>query len=156
MEPCVSCIYLTYCMEYEWTSSLWIGIFQRATPRTSKNTIDRQYSERGQLWCRILLVITIIWKVLLIVLLFAILHLQSKISYPLVFAGKTKITGVMLVYLTHFPTRKTLSIFLTFCSTAAVASSARLPTRVPGDKVTRCVGISIHLNFFSITKWTIL
>ena len=31
MEPCVSCIYLTYCMEYVWKSSLWIGIFQRAT-----------------------------------------------------------------------------------------------------------------------------
>ena len=27
----VSCIYLTYCMEYLWKSSLWIGIFQRAT-----------------------------------------------------------------------------------------------------------------------------
>ena len=26
----ISCIYLTYCMEYVWTSSLWIGIFQRA------------------------------------------------------------------------------------------------------------------------------
>ena len=33
MEPCVSCIYLTYCMEYVWKSSLWIGIFQRATQR---------------------------------------------------------------------------------------------------------------------------
>ena len=33
MEPCVSCIYLTYCMEYVWTSSLWIGIFQRAAQR---------------------------------------------------------------------------------------------------------------------------
>ena len=31
MEPCISCIYLTYCMEYVWKSSLWIGIFQRAT-----------------------------------------------------------------------------------------------------------------------------
>ena len=30
MEPCVSCIYLTYCLEYVWKSSLWIGIFQRA------------------------------------------------------------------------------------------------------------------------------
>ena len=28
-----SCIYLTYCMEYVWKSSLWIGIFQRATQR---------------------------------------------------------------------------------------------------------------------------
>ena len=25
MEPCVSCIYLTYCIEYVWKSSLWIG-----------------------------------------------------------------------------------------------------------------------------------
>ena len=33
MEPCVSCIYLTYCMEYAWKSSLWIGIFQRAKQR---------------------------------------------------------------------------------------------------------------------------
>ena len=33
MEPCFSCTYLTYCMEYVWTSSLWIGIFQRATQR---------------------------------------------------------------------------------------------------------------------------
>ena len=33
MEPCVSCIYLTYCMEYVWKSSLWISIFQRATQR---------------------------------------------------------------------------------------------------------------------------
>ena len=24
MEPCVSCIYLNYCMEYVWKSSLWI------------------------------------------------------------------------------------------------------------------------------------
>ena len=31
MEPRVSCIYLTYCMEYAWKSSSWIGIFQRAT-----------------------------------------------------------------------------------------------------------------------------
>ena len=30
MEPCVSGIYLTYCLEYVWKSSLWIGIFQRA------------------------------------------------------------------------------------------------------------------------------
>ena len=30
---CVSCIYLTYCMEHVWKSSLWIGIFQRATQR---------------------------------------------------------------------------------------------------------------------------
>ena len=36
MEPCVSCIYLTYCMEYVWTSSLWIGIFQRATQGASR------------------------------------------------------------------------------------------------------------------------
>ena len=27
----ISCIYLTYYMEYVWTSSLWIGIFQRVT-----------------------------------------------------------------------------------------------------------------------------
>ena len=33
MEPCVSCFYLTYCIEYVWKSSLWIGIFQRATQR---------------------------------------------------------------------------------------------------------------------------
>ena len=33
MEPCVSCIYLTYCMEYVWKFSLWIGIFQTATQR---------------------------------------------------------------------------------------------------------------------------
>ena len=33
MEPCVSCFYLTYCMEYVWKSSLWMGIFQRATQR---------------------------------------------------------------------------------------------------------------------------
>ena len=33
VEPCVSCIYLTYCMEYIWKSSLWIGIFQRAKQR---------------------------------------------------------------------------------------------------------------------------
>ena len=51
------------------------------------------------------------------------------------------------MYLTHFPTRQKLSRFLTFCS-------ARQPPRVPGDKVTRCVGISIYLNFFSITKLT--
>ena len=31
MEPCISCIYLTYCMKYMWKYSLWIGIFQRAT-----------------------------------------------------------------------------------------------------------------------------
>ena len=42
-----SCIYLTCCMEYVWTSSLWISIFQRAMYTTSKNTIDRQYTERG-------------------------------------------------------------------------------------------------------------
>ena len=72
----------------------------------TKNTIERQNTERGQLQCQLLLV---------------------------------------LVYLTYFPLRQTLSRFLTFCS-------ARQPPRVPGDKVTRCVGISIHLNFFSITK----
>ena len=55
MEPCVSCIYLTYCMEYVWKSSLWISIFQRATQLTSKNTIDLQYTERGQLQCQLLL-----------------------------------------------------------------------------------------------------
>ena len=33
MEPCVSCIYLTNCMEYVWKSPLWIGIFQRVTQR---------------------------------------------------------------------------------------------------------------------------
>ena len=33
MEPCVSCFYLSYCIEYVWKSSLWIGIFQRATQR---------------------------------------------------------------------------------------------------------------------------
>ena len=33
MEPCVSCIYLTYYIEYVWKSSLWIGLFQRATQR---------------------------------------------------------------------------------------------------------------------------
>ena len=33
MEHCVSCIYLTYCMEYVRKSSLWIGIFQRPTQR---------------------------------------------------------------------------------------------------------------------------
>ena len=33
MEPCVSCIYLTYFMEYVWKSSLWIGIFQSYTTR---------------------------------------------------------------------------------------------------------------------------
>ena len=30
---CVSCIYLTYCMEYMWKSSLCIGIFERAKQR---------------------------------------------------------------------------------------------------------------------------
>ena len=44
----VSCFCLTYCMEYVWKSSLWIGIFQ-----PTKNTIDRQYTERGQLWCQL-------------------------------------------------------------------------------------------------------
>ena len=48
MEPCVSCFYLTYCMEYVWKSLLWIGIFQ-----PTKNTIDRQYTEQGQLWCQL-------------------------------------------------------------------------------------------------------
>ena len=47
MKPCVSCIYLTYCMEYVWKSSLWIGIFQRATQRA------RQY------WPTILLVFSV-------------------------------------------------------------------------------------------------
>ena len=27
MKPCVSCIYFTYCMQYVWKSSLWIGIY---------------------------------------------------------------------------------------------------------------------------------
>ena len=50
MVPCVSSIYLTYCMEYVWKSSLWIGIFQRATqPARILFSIDRQYTERGQL-----------------------------------------------------------------------------------------------------------
>ena len=44
----VSCFCLTYCMEYVWKSLLWIGIFQ-----PTKNTIDWQYTERGQLWCQL-------------------------------------------------------------------------------------------------------
>ena len=35
-------------MEYVWKSSSWIGIFQ-----PTKNTIDRQYTEQGQLWCQL-------------------------------------------------------------------------------------------------------
>ena len=33
MKSCVSCFYLTYCMECVWKSWLWISIFQRATER---------------------------------------------------------------------------------------------------------------------------
>ena len=51
-----------------------------------------------------------------------------------------------------FSNKTTSSGFLTFCTTAAVTSSARQLPRVPGDKVTRCVGILIHLNFFSEYK----
>ena len=40
----ISCTYLTYCMEYVWTSSLWIGIFPRATQRAG---ILYSYFEKG-------------------------------------------------------------------------------------------------------------
>ena len=37
IEPCVSCFYLTCCMEYVWKSSLWIpDILQRAIQRPRK------------------------------------------------------------------------------------------------------------------------
>ena len=49
MEPCVSCIYPTYCMEYVWESSLLMNRYISKTYTTSKNTIDRQHTERGQL-----------------------------------------------------------------------------------------------------------
>ena len=39
----ISSIYLTRCIEYVWSSSLWIGIFQRATQGTRI-----LYTERGQ------------------------------------------------------------------------------------------------------------
>ena len=42
MEPCVSCFYLTYCMEYVWKSSLWIGI-QRTTQRPRILLTDWKY-----------------------------------------------------------------------------------------------------------------
>ena len=46
MEPCVSWIYLTCCMEYVWTSSLWNRCISKSYT-TSKNTIVRQYTEKG-------------------------------------------------------------------------------------------------------------
>ena len=46
MEPCVYflSIYLAYCMEYVWTSSFWIGIFQRATQRARILLTDNKQS----------------------------------------------------------------------------------------------------------------
>ena len=41
MEPYIACFYLTYCMEHMWKSSLWIAIYIS----TTKNTIDRKYTE---------------------------------------------------------------------------------------------------------------
>ena len=43
-------------MEYVWISSLWIGIFQRATQGARM-----LYTERGQLWCQLLLVNLHVW-----------------------------------------------------------------------------------------------
>ena len=41
IEPCVSCFYLTYCMEYVWKSSLWIpDLLQRAIQRPRKLLTD--------------------------------------------------------------------------------------------------------------------
>ena len=53
MEPCLSCIYLTYCMKI-----FIMNWYISKSFTTRKNTIDRQYTERGQLLCQLLLVCT--------------------------------------------------------------------------------------------------
>ena len=50
MELCVSCIYLPYCLEYVWKSSLWIGIFQRAKQQARILLTDNIQSGAAVVW----------------------------------------------------------------------------------------------------------
>ena len=62
MEPCVSCIYLTYCMEYICVKIFIMNRYISKSYTTSKNIIDQQYTERGQLQCQLLLVLQLVSK----------------------------------------------------------------------------------------------
>ena len=44
IELCVSCFYLTYCMEFVRKSSLGIGLFQKATQRPRILLTDNRQS----------------------------------------------------------------------------------------------------------------
>ena len=59
IEPCISCFYLTNCMEYVWKSSIWLWI-SILFSKSYKNTIDQRHTDWGQLKCQLLLVIHLI------------------------------------------------------------------------------------------------
>ena len=56
MEPCVYFLYLSHLLYGICVKIFIMNRYISRTYTTSKNTIDRQYTERGQLQCQLLLV----------------------------------------------------------------------------------------------------
>ena len=56
MELCISCIYLTYIVWNMCENLHYESVYISKRYTTSKYTVDRQYTERGQLQCQLILV----------------------------------------------------------------------------------------------------
>ena len=62
LKPCVYFLYLSHLLYGICVNIFIMNRYISKSYTTSKNTIDRQYTERGQLWCQLLLVIIIYFE----------------------------------------------------------------------------------------------
>ena len=95
MESCVSCLYLTYCMEYDWKSLLRIGIFQRATQRP-RILLNDSIKSGGSFSVNRLLVISSLLSYLLPFLILSQFFLTLKIKFEKVIESSSDVSIVAL------------------------------------------------------------